>query len=58
MATKILKLQVCVFEGIGRSCKAYVWHQVSSSTQNNSIYDMSKKLSIKLRTLQMVTHGN
>lgn len=44
MATEMVKLQVCVLEGIRNSSKAYVWSQVSSFTQINSIYDMSKNL--------------
>ena len=44
MATEMVKLQICVLEGIRNSSKAYVWSQVSSFTQINSIYDMSKNL--------------
>jgi len=44
MATEKVKLQVCELEGIRNSSKAYVWSQVSSFTQINSIYDMSKNL--------------
>lgn len=38
------EIAICELEGVGNSSKAYVWSQVSSFTQINSVYDTTKYL--------------